>query len=124
MLRIPPGIDMFPLRALQLMHMDQETTVDTMKGFADATGGEAFYDRNDIDTAMKEAIADAHANYTIGFYLPDADADGTFHKLRVLADRRVASLQYRQGYFAGGEAPWEGPPPTASKRRRTWNQRC
>ena len=76
------------------------STIDTMKQFADATGGQAFYDRNDIDKAMEEAIVDARANYTLGFYVPDEEADGRFHPLKVHVDRPRVSLQYRQGYIA------------------------
>jgi len=79
------------------------STIDTMKQFADATGGEAFYDRNDIDKAMEEAIVDARANYTLGFYVPDEEADGRFHPLKVQVDRPDISLQYRQGYMAQRE---------------------
>jgi len=100
---IPPDVDMFPAAALATVDGFLHGTIDTMKEIADATGGQAFYDRNDIEKAMQEAIDDARPNYTLGFYLPDEEADGAFHRLQVHVAAPGAALRYRQGYFAGGE---------------------
>src|SRR5205807_7551008 len=42
---------------------------DTMTGFAEMTGGRAFYNRNDLDAAFKKAVDDSAAYYMLGYYL-------------------------------------------------------
>jgi VWFA-related protein len=42
---------------------------DTMVGFAEITGGRAFYNRNDLDVAFKRAAEDSAAYYMLGYYL-------------------------------------------------------
>jgi VWFA-related protein len=81
-----------------------ETNIATLKRFADATGGKAYYHRNDIDQAILEAIEDSQVSYTLGFYLADDERDGKFHPLKVSVDRRGLELRYRRGYFAGIES--------------------
>ena len=79
-------------------------TVDTMQELAERTGGHAYFDRNDIDRAMSEVIETARFSYTLGFYLPDTERDGRFHKLNVRVDRAGVELTYRKGYSAEPES--------------------
>jgi len=81
-----------------------ETNIATMKRFAEATGGKAYYHRNDIDQAILEAMEDSQVSYTLGFYLTDNERDGKFHPLKISVDRRGLELRYRRGYFAGIES--------------------
>jgi hypothetical protein len=90
-----------------------ETNIATMKRFADATGGKAYYHRNDIDQAILEAMEDSQVSYTLGFYLADDEQDGKFHPLKVSVDRRAVELRYRRGYYSGTD-----PEPGASKKSK------
>jgi VWFA-related protein len=74
-----------------------ETNIATMKRFAEATGGKAFYHRNDIDQAILDPMEDSQVAYTLGFYLADDEQDGKFYPLKVSVDRRGlrAALQAR-----------------------------
>lgn len=75
----------------------------SMLQVAEATGGKAYYNRNDLDEAMRQGIEDARATYTLGFYLGEGERDGRFHRLDVRVDRRGMELHFRPGYFAGGD---------------------
>jgi len=71
-----------------------------MQRFAETTGGEAYYNRNDLDNAITEAMSAPQSNYVLGFYLSDSELDHRFHKLHVTTDRPGVSLHYRSGYTA------------------------
>ena len=73
---------------------------DTMRTFADATGGRAFYNTNGIAEAMRKAMDDATVTYTLGFYADAEKFDGSFHDLKVRVDRSNLDVRYRSGYFA------------------------
>lgn len=73
----------------------------TMMRLAEDTGGQAYYNRNDLDNAMISGIVKSRSTYTLGFYL--ASADNRFHTLKVQLDRPGVRLHYRQGYFAADE---------------------
>lgn len=68
------------------------------KWIAEATGGKAYFFRNDLDAALAEGIADSRSTYVLGFYL--AAVDGKYHELKVSVDRPGTALNYRQGYYA------------------------
>jgi VWFA-related protein len=71
----------------------------TMRTLASDTGGKAFINRNDLDHAITEAIADSEVSYTIGFYPAQQKFDGSYHKLTLKLDRPHDDLRYRAGYL-------------------------
>jgi VWFA-related protein len=73
---------------------------DTMLLLAERTGGRAFYNRNDIDGAVRSAVNDAKVTYTLGFYSPESDWDGKFHDLKVKVNRPGVEVRYRKGFVA------------------------
>jgi hypothetical protein len=77
-----------------------ENTRATMERLAARTGGRAFFDSNDLDRAVRQAIEDSDITYTLGFYPAADELDGKFHELRVQTSRRGVRLRYRKGYFA------------------------
>ncbi len=38
-----------------------------LRALAAATGGAAYFDRDDLDVVIREAIDDGRSNYTLGF---------------------------------------------------------
>lgn len=76
---------------------------DTMKELANATGGQAFVNTNDIARAIRAAADDSLASYELGFYLHDIKWNGQEHTLKVKVSRPGVHLRYRQGYFATRE---------------------
>ncbi len=74
--------------------------IATMMDLADLTGGEAFVNNNDLTGAIRKAVEDSAAVYTLGFYLEDASADGKFHELKVTVKRPGLTVRAPKGYFA------------------------
>lgn len=81
------------------------SSLDTMKEIASTTGGQAFYNTNNITRAMRAAADDSKASYELGFYLHDIKWNGQYHTLKVKVSQPGVHLRYRQGYFATKEAP-------------------
>ena len=73
-------------------------TIWTMKEFASRTGGLAWYNRNDLDVGVRNALDDVRFSYTIGFSPPEEAKYGS-HKVRVKVRRAGVTLRYRDGYY-------------------------
>jgi VWFA-related protein len=67
---------------------------------ADITGGQAFYDNNDIAAGVRKAFDDARYAYTIGFYPNHGQWNGEYRKISIRTNIKGAQLRYRAGYFA------------------------
>jgi len=72
----------------------------TMQEMAERTGGKAFYNRNDIDNAIRRGIEDGSTYYTLAYYPSNKDWNGKFRKIKVKVAREGVKLSYRIGYFA------------------------
>jgi VWFA-related protein len=72
---------------------------DSLNWVAEETGGRAFYGRNDIGAAIREAMEDGDVTYTLGFYAQNDKPDGAFHRLKVKVDRPGVEVRHREGYF-------------------------
>ena len=70
---------------------------DSLFEFADRTGGEIFYNRNDLDECMRVALEDMAVSYTLGFHMPE-DAKPGLHELQIRVDRPGIKLRYRESY--------------------------
>jgi VWFA-related protein len=77
----------------------ERQNLDTMKNLANKSGGRAFFNTNDLESAISTALDDARVTYTLGFY-PTSEPDSKFHTLNVRVRRGGVSLRYRQGYLA------------------------
>jgi len=72
----------------------------TMKQLAADTGGQAFYNTNDIAQAVNTA-AEQGANYYALSYTPaNKKYDGSFRKIKVTLSDKKHHLAYRTGYYA------------------------
>jgi VWFA-related protein len=74
--------------------------MDTMNVIAGSTGGRAFYNNNDIQHAIRDAVDDSEVTYTLGFYADSSTLDAQFHKLKVTVDRKHLEVRFRKGYVA------------------------
>jgi VWFA-related protein len=74
--------------------------IDSMRLLADQTGGKAYFNTNDLTGAMRSAIDDGRATYTLGFYVTADDLDGKFHDVKVKVARPGVDLRHRTGYRA------------------------
>jgi len=75
-------------------------TFDTMNMLADRTGGRAFYNRNDVWGAIRDAIDDSRVTYELGYYPQGIEWNGKFREIRVEVKRPGAHVRARKGYFA------------------------
>jgi len=72
---------------------------DSLKIIAEATGGKAFVNSNDLKGAVAEAVQDGDSYYTIGF-VPSGKLDGRYRRIKVDVDSGHYDLAYRKGYYA------------------------
>ena len=72
----------------------------TMLDLAERTGGRAFYNRNDLDSAVRESIDDGSTYYTLGYYPENKDWNSAFRKIQIKLQRSGVKLRYRMGCFA------------------------
>jgi len=72
----------------------------TMNDMADATGGHAFVNTNDLTHAVAEAIDQGSNFYSLAYAPSDPILDGKLHKIKVQSDRSGVTLTYRRGYYA------------------------
>ena len=77
----------------------------TMQQIAQETGGQAFYDSNDIKAAVANAIENGGNYYTLAYTPNDPNFDSKFRRIQVKLPDQSYRLSYRQGYFA--DAPGE-----------------
>ncbi len=83
---------------------------NSLRDVADATGGVPFFDRNDLDAAVREAVQAGKDYYTLSYVPPLPKYDGKYHTIEVKVDRPNLKLQYRPGYTSVDPAtPPESP---------------
>jgi VWFA-related protein len=70
----------------------------SMEAVAEATGGIAYHDTNDLKAAVAKAISNGANYYSISYVPPDLDFDGRYHAIDVAVDRPNVHLGYRKGY--------------------------
>lgn len=76
-------------------------TARTLQAMSSLTGGR-YYPSDNIDPAIRQAIAEGRAQYTVA-YAPDQKWNGKFHKIRIAGDRPGAHFNTKQGYDALAE---------------------
>jgi VWFA-related protein len=90
------------------------TDTESLEAFAKATGGKAYYDRNNLDAAMRDATATGAEYYALSYVPPISKYDGKYHTIKVTVDRPGLQLQYRQGYTSLDPAKVPAVPSAAS----------
>jgi len=112
----PGGIAMYNGQSALAVRDSYNRSQDTLWALAADTGGKALLDYNDLTRGMVEAQQAISSYYIIGYYTSNAVLDGKFRRIKIaLASGLSASLDYRQGYFAGKQF---GKFTTAEKERQ------
>ncbi len=95
----PSGNLMDPQAKQDQQRQDNQTGYEkaSLSVGAVRTGGIYFEKRNDLDGAMREALAETHTSYTLGYYLPE-DAKPGEHRIQIDSARRGVELRYRKTY--------------------------
>jgi VWFA-related protein len=73
---------------------------DSLRYFADETGGLAFVNSNDADAAFRRILEDNSSYYLIGYVSPDSRRDGRYHRVSIRVNRPGVRVRARKGYYA------------------------
>jgi len=85
-------------------YQDPWTNADPMWRIATHTGGQLYWNRNDIDGEIRKAFDDIRATYTLGYYRP-ADGDTTEkHRLKVNSTRKDVEVEFWENEPSGSSA--------------------
>ncbi|PWU00154.1 MAG: VWA domain-containing protein [Terriglobia bacterium] len=96
------GLAMYSGAAGAVMASNLQRSQDTLWALASDTGGKALLDFNDLAAGIVQAEKAFSSYYIIGYYTSNAALDGKFRRIKIALNGSVqASLDYRQGYFAG-----------------------
>ena len=90
------------------------TSTDTMRAFANMTGGRAFIDNNDLSGLFQKSADDCSSYYMLAYYLPQGIGPG-WHVLKVKARGGALHSRSRDGFFV---APPIDKPKDADEQRR------
>ena len=71
----------------------------SLEEFASITGGR-MYRSGGVGEALRQAMADARANYEIAYYTEVSKPDGKHHKLRVTCARKEVRILTAPGFYA------------------------
>ena len=74
--------------------------IDGLRHVADWTGGRAFYNTNDLGSAINGAVKDSDLTYILGYYPENQKWDDRFRQIKVKVKRRGLEVRHRSGYFA------------------------
>jgi len=87
----------------QKFFVDTTDEHSTMNSMADATGGHAYYNTNDLAHAVTQAIDQGSNFYTLTYAPSNPATDGKLRSIKVQTTQSGVTLTYRKGYYA--EAP-------------------
>jgi VWFA-related protein len=76
------------------------TGTNALRTLVEDTGGRISESSNDIQKAIRNAINDAEATYTLSYYADPKSLDSRFHDLKVQVNRKDVDLRCRKGYVA------------------------
>ncbi len=98
----PGGQAMYTGGAAQAMQSAFQRSQDTLWSLAADTGGKALLDNNDLGAGIAQAQRAVSSYYILGYYTTNTHLDGKFRRVKItLNNGTAASLEFRQGYFAG-----------------------
>jgi len=72
---------------------------DTLRAFAEETGGTSCTNTNELEGCFALAIEDSRSYYLLGYYLPSEDVKPGWHKLKVKVNAERAHVRAREGFY-------------------------
>ncbi len=84
------------------------------RNLAEASGGRAFYNTNDLAGSIRRAIDDSESAYVLGYYPDHNKWNGEFRDIHVKVSRPGVVVRSRPGYYAVAESA-SGPERNAQK---------
>jgi VWFA-related protein len=86
-----------------IMNDNARAASDTLSEIAEATGGTAFHNNNDIFTGLQRAFADGRQYYMLAYASSNSNLDGKFRAISVRVGDSKLSVQTKRGYWATGD---------------------
>lgn len=101
----PGGQSVYNGTAAQDFSDNFQRSQDTLFSIAGDTGGKALFDNNDLTQGIRNAQRGTSNYYLLEYYTTNTVQNGHFRKVKVTLNNNPenASLDYRQGYYAGKE---------------------
>lgn len=98
----PGGKGMYTGASALAVNTNFQQSQDTLFALAADTGGKALLDNNDLALGIVQAQKSVSSYYILGYYATNSTLDGKFRRIKISLNGGLsASLDYRQGYFAG-----------------------
>jgi VWFA-related protein len=98
----PGGKGMYTGASALALNTRFQQSQDTLYALASDTGGKALLDNNDLSMGIVQAQKSVSSYYILGYYATNTALDGKFRRIKITLNGGVsATLDYRQGYFAG-----------------------
>jgi VWFA-related protein len=98
----PGGKGMYTGASALAVTTNFQQSQDTLFSLAADTGGKALLDNNDLAMGIAQAQKSVSSYYILGYYATNTALDGKFRRIKIALNSGVsATLDYRQGYFAG-----------------------
>jgi VWFA-related protein len=98
----PGGKGMYTGASAMALTSRFQQSQDTLFALAADTGGKALLDNNDLAKGIEQAQNSVSSYYIIGYYATNTTWDGKFRRIKISLNGGLsATLDYRQGYFAG-----------------------
>jgi hypothetical protein len=98
----PGGKGMYTGTSALAMTTNFQQTQDSLFALAADTGGKALLDNNDLAMGIVQAQQSVSSYYILGYYATNTALDGKFRRIKISLNSGLsATLDYRQGYFAG-----------------------
>jgi len=81
-------------------YVRQSGALLSMDAVAEATGGMAYYNTNNMAASVLKALDNGANYYSMAYIPPNTKYDGKYHTIEVKVDRPGVNLVYRKGYYA------------------------
>jgi VWFA-related protein len=79
---------------------NHQETLDTLRSVADMTGGRAYFNTNDITSAVRDASNDGAVYYMLSYPLDKGNTRAGWRKLKVSVADKDLRIRARSGYYA------------------------
>jgi VWFA-related protein len=89
----------------QRVNWSNSERIATFQSVAEATGGRAFYNTNDLAGAFRKAAEDSASYYMLAYYRDAKDTKPGWRKLKVSVNRPGVHIHARSGFFVEKPQP-------------------
>ncbi|HXE90646.1 MAG TPA: VWA domain-containing protein [Terriglobales bacterium] len=99
------GFSTVGVRDIQTNDYTLHSSLSTLDTVAEMTGGQAFYNTNDLPGSFREAANESASYYMLGYYLTQKVSKAEWRPLKVRVLRPDLKVRARNGFFALPEKP-------------------